>query len=223
MISVIIPAFNEVDAIGQCVAEVRDHLNSSDLADAQIVVVDDGSSDGSSDEARAAGADVLRNASNLGYGRAIKTALPNAIYDTVLIMDGDLTYPACEIRPLLAEYKKGYDMIVALRTGPNFRSHAVSRLILRFIVELVTRRSILDVNSGMRIFDRRDVYPFLDCLCDSFSFTTSLTLVYFMAGKRVAYRPIEYRKRVGKSKVRFIRDSARTLYGVLRCAIHFLH
>src|SRR5215207_1576201 len=84
MISVIIPAFNEVDAIGQCVAEVRDHLNSSDLADAQIVVVDDGSSDGSSDEARAAGADVLRNSSNLGYGRAIKTALPKAIYDTVL-------------------------------------------------------------------------------------------------------------------------------------------
>lgn len=222
MISVIIPALNEADAIGRCVAEVRDHLNSSDLSDAQIIVVDDGSSDGTSDEARAAGAGVLRNSFNLGYGGAIKAALPNAIYNTILIMDGDLTYPACEISSLLAEYEKGFDMIIALRTGPNFRSLTVPRLVLRFIAELAARRSIPDVNSGMRVFDRRDVYPFLDFLCDSFSFTTSLTLIYLMTGKRVAYRPIEYGKRVGKSKVRFIRDSTRTLYCVVRCAIRFL-
>jgi glycosyltransferase involved in cell wall biosynthesis len=223
MISVVIPAFNEIDAIGQCVTDVRVHLNSSGLADAQIIVVDDGSSDGTGDEARAAGADVLRNSANLGYGRSIKAALSNAAYDTILIMDGDQTYPAREISSLLAEYKKGCDMIIAQRTGPNFRSLAVSRAILRLIAELVTGRSIPDVNSGMRIFDRRDAYPFLDYLCDSFSFTTSLTIIYFMTGKLVTYRPIEYRKRFGKSKVRFIRDSARAFCCVLRCAIRFRH
>jgi polyisoprenyl-phosphate glycosyltransferase len=223
MISVVIPAFNEIDAIGQCVTEVRVHLNFSGLADAQIIVVDDGSSDGTGDEARAAGADVLRNSPNLGYGHSIKAALSNAVYDTILIMDGDQTYPAREISSLLAEYKKGCDMIVAQRTGPNFRSLAVSRVVLRFIAKLVTGRFIPDVNSGMRIFDRRDVYPFFDYLCDSFSFTSSLTLVYFMTGKRVAFRPIEYRKRFGKSKVRLLRDSACALYCILRCAIRFRH
>ena len=221
MISIIIPAFNEIDAIGPCVADVRSHLNSHDLACAQIVVVDDGSSDGTGDAARAAGADVLRNSTNLGYGRSIKTALSNAAYDTVLIMDGDLTYPAREISSLLAAYKNGCDMIVGQRTGPNFRNLSLSRLILRLIAELVTGRSIPDVNSGMRIFDRRDANPFLDHLCDSFSFTTSMTLIYFMSGKRVAYQPIEYRKRLGKSKVRFFRDAPRALCCALRCAIHF--
>jgi glycosyltransferase involved in cell wall biosynthesis len=223
MISIVIPAFNEFDAIGQCVTEVRVHLNSSGLADAQIIVVDDGSSDGTGDEARAAGADVLCNSANLGYGRSIKAGLSNAIYDTILIMDGDLTYPAREISFLLAEYHRGCDMIIAHRTGPHFLSLAVPRIVLRSIAEFVTGRSIPDVNSGMRIFDRRDAYPFLDYLCDSFSFTTSLTLIYLMTGKLVRYRPIEYRKRFGKSKVRFIRDSARTLYCVLRCAIRFRH
>lgn len=221
MISVVIPAFNELYAIGQCVTDVRVHLDSSGLADAQIIVVDDGSSDGTGDEAQAAGAGVLCNSTNLGYGRSIKVGLSNAIYDTILTMDGDLTYPAHEISFLLAEYHKGCDMIIAQRTGPHFRSLAVSRVILRLIAELVTWRSIPDVNSGMRIFDRRDVYPFLNDLCDSFSFTTSLTLIYLMTGKLVTYRPIEYRKRFGKSKVRFIRDSARTLYCILRCAKRF--
>lgn len=221
MISVVIPAFNEFDAIGQCVTDVRVHLNSSGLADAQIIVVDDCSSDGTGDEARAAGADVLRNFANLGYGRSIKAGLSNAICDTILIMDGDLTYPAHEISFLLAEYHKGYDMVIAQRTGPHFKSFAVWRVTLRLIAKLITGRSIPDINSGMRIFDRRDAYPVLDYLCDTFSFTTSLTLIYVMTGKLVAYWPIEYRKRFGKSKVRLIRDSARTLYCVLRCAIRF--
>jgi polyisoprenyl-phosphate glycosyltransferase len=221
MISVVIPAFNECAAIRQCVAEVRLHLNSSGLPDAQIIVVDDCSTDGTGDEARAAGAKVLRNCENLGYGASIKIGLLSALHDTVAIMDADLTYPPDQIGILLAEYSKGSDMVVARRTGPYFRDLSFPRFVLRLLINLVTGHSIPDINSGMRIFDRRDSYPLFDYLCNSFSFTTSLTLTYIMTGKRIEYCSIVYRKRCGQRKARLVRDSTVTLYYILICAIRF--
>jgi len=221
MISVIIPAFNECDAIDQTVKEARTHLTHSGLCDAQIIVVDDHSSDGTGDKARAAGAHVLYNSERLGYGRSIKIGITNASFDTIVIMDGDLSYPADAISGLLEDYHQGCDMAVGQRTGPHFPNFAIHRRMLRALVEFVTGRHIPDINSGMRVFDRRNAYPYFDYLCDSFSFTTSLTLTYMMNQKLVTYRPIEYRKRCGESKVRLVRDSIRTLYYIFICSIRF--
>jgi polyisoprenyl-phosphate glycosyltransferase len=95
------------------------------------------------------------------------------------------------------------------------------RRLLRFIVEFTAGRSIPDINSGLRVFGRSAVLEYYDHLCDTFSFTTSMTLAYMMTGKFVAYVPIDYNKRVGASKVRLLRDSMKTLQYIVEAAIYY--
>ena len=95
------------------------------------------------------------------------------------------------------------------------------RRLLRFIVEFTAGRSIPDINSGLRVFRRSTALGYFDHLCDTFSFTTSMTLAYMMTGKFVAYVPIDYNKRVGKSKVRLLRDSMKTLQYIVEAAIYY--
>jgi hypothetical protein len=95
------------------------------------------------------------------------------------------------------------------------------RRLLRFIVEFTAGRSIPDINSGLRVFRRSTALEYFDHLCDTFSFTTSMTLAYMMTGKFVAYVAIDYNKRVGTSKVRLLRDSMKTLQYIVEAAIYY--
>ena len=221
MISVVIPAYNEMDSVSETIAEVR-----SVLADVEheIVVVDDGSSDATSERACTAGARVLRHPHNLGYGAALKTGIRGAKGDTIVITDADGTYPGEYIPVLLKEYAVGFDMAVGSRTGEHYWSSAFKspmRLILKWLVEFTTGRRVPDVNSGLRVFSREQITPYLDHLCNSFSFTTSLTLAYMMTSKFVAYLPIPYHKRMGRTKVRLFRDAMRTMQYIVEAIIYY--
>ena len=88
-------------------------------------------------------------------------------------------------------------------------------------MEYTTGRRVPDVNSGLRVFSKRTIEPYLPTLSDTFSFTTSLTLAYMMTGRFVAYEPIGYRKRKGRSKVRIVRDSLRTLQYILQALVYY--
>jgi len=95
------------------------------------------------------------------------------------------------------------------------------RWILRSLVEFTASRKIPDINSGFRVFRRSTLLSYFDHLCDTFSFTTSLTLAYTMTGRFVGYVSIDYKERIGKSKVKLLRDSARTIQYVLEAAIYY--
>jgi glycosyltransferase involved in cell wall biosynthesis len=224
MISVVIPALNEQDEIGRTVTRVREVLSNSGIAAYEVVVVDDGSRDETGARAAAAGAVVLRHPHNVGYGRSLKDGISGARYDTIVINDADGTYPIEAIPDLLARYNEGFDMVVGARSGKHYRESLIKmplRRLLRFIVEFTAGRSIPDINSGLRVFRRATALEYFDHLCDTFSFTTSMTLAYMMTGKFVAYVPIEYNKRVGKSKVRLLRDSIKTLQYIVEAAIYY--
>jgi glycosyltransferase involved in cell wall biosynthesis len=224
MISVVIPALNEQDEIGRTVTRVRDVLSANGFDAYEVIVVDDGSSDETGARAKQAGALVLRHPHNVGYGRSLKTGIRAARYDTIVISDADGTYPIEAIPELIACYGNGYDMVVGARGGKHYRESLLKmplRRVLRWIVEFTAGRSIPDINSGLRAFRRSTVLEYDDRLCDTFSFTTSMTLAYMMTGKFVAYVPIEYRKRVGTSKVRLYRDSMRTLQYIVEAAIYY--
>jgi polyisoprenyl-phosphate glycosyltransferase len=224
MISVVIPALNEQDEIGGTVTRVREVLSARGVADYEVVVVDDGSSDQTGARAEQAGARVLRHPHNVGYGRSLKDGIRAARYDTIVINDADGTYPIEAIPELIAYYSKGYDMVVGARSGEHYRESLIKmplRRLLRFIVEFTAGRSIPDINSGLRIFRRSTILEYYDHLCDTFSFTTSMTLAYMMTGKFVAYVPIDYNKRVGKSKVKLFRDSMKTLQYIVEAAIYY--
>ena len=115
-------------------------------------------------------------------------------------------------------------MVVGQRTGRHYRESPIKlpfRIILRFLVEYVAERKIPDINSGFRIFDRSTAKKYFSHLCDTFSFTTSLTLAYMMNSKFVHYIPIKYFEREGNTKVRLLRDSIRTLQYIIEAVIFY--
>lgn len=224
MVSVIIPAYNESTAIGPTVTKAKQVLVGANYENFEIIVVDDGSSDDTAKKADAAGARVIQHPHNIGYGRALKTGITECKFDTVVITDSDGTYPIDEIPSLLHRYTKGFDMIVGARTGNHYRGSALKwplRLLLKFLVEWTAGRSIPDINSGLRVFSKKTIIKFLPHLCDTFSFTTSLTLAYMMTGRFVGYQNISYEERIGKSHVKLWSDSLKTLQFIVQAIAYY--
>jgi len=224
MITVVVPAFNEESAIAHTVNEIRRTLVDMEVEEFEIIIVDDGSTDATADEGIKAGARVLTHPHNVGYGHSLKTGIKEAKYDSIVITDADMTYPFDQVPGLFQEYQKGFDMVVGKRTGPNVNESTLKsplRRILKFLVEFTAGRKIPDINSGLRIFSQKTVLPYFNHLCDTFSFTTSLTLAYMMTGKFVTYMDIPYEKREGQTKVRLFRDSLRTLQFILQAINYY--
>jgi glycosyltransferase involved in cell wall biosynthesis len=222
-LSVVIPALNEEQAIGETVRKVAECLTAAGI-EHEIVVVDDGSKDLTAHIASECGATVIRHLYSLGYGRSVKDGIQAARYDPVAITDADGTYPVHELPRLYAHHLNGYHMTVGQRTGVEFNQSVFKsplRFILTLLVEFTAGRPIPDINSGLRIIDRAMVIRFLSRLCDTFSFTTSLTLAFIMNGLYVDHLPVEYYKRKGKSKVRLFHDSLNTLQYVAEAAIYY--
>lgn len=223
-ISAVIPALNEAPAIEGTLAALRSALQRIPLDGFEIVVIDDGSRDGTGDLARSAGAVVITHPDAAGYGRSLKDGIAVARYDTIVIADADGTYPLDRIPELVERYRHGFDMVVGQRTGAlrgDSAMKAPMRAILRGLVEFTAGRRVPDVNSGLRIFSRQTSMRYFPQLCDTFSFTTSLTLAYMLTGRFVSYVPISYGERIGSTKVRLFRESLRTLQYIVQSILYY--
>lgn len=223
-VSVVIPALNEALSIGETVEKVIATLNAAGEESYEVIVVDDGSSDETGAIAAAAGAKVERHLHNMGYGRSLKDGIRAAENETIVITDADGTYPIKDIPVLLEKFREGYDMVVGQRTGSEYQESifkAPLRELLRKLVEFTSSRKIPDINSGLRVFRKSQALKFEDRLCDTFSYTTSITLALMMNGMFVAYLPIDYYARVGETKVRLFSDSLRTLQYVSEAAVYY--
>lgn len=225
MISIVIPAYNEENSIQSTINEISLQLEDSKYSNAEIIIVDDGSSDLTLKKAEETNSVVIRNPHNVGYGRSLKRGIEQSKFDTIVIIDADLSYPAESIPKLLDIYFDGkFDMVVGQRTGSHYRGSALKaplRIILRFMVEFTAGRSISDINSGLRVFSKNTIMEHFPRLCDTFSFTTSMTLAYMLTGRFVAYHPIDYRERVGETKVNLFSDSLRTLQYIVEAIIYY--
>jgi glycosyltransferase involved in cell wall biosynthesis len=202
-VSVVVPAYDEEEAIEKTIAEVRAAMKAWP-ADHELIVVDDGSRDRTAALAEAAGATVLRHPVNRGYGAALKTGIRAASHEIIVITDADGTYPAREI-PALLEWVDDYDMVVGARTGENVNVPVMRRpakWLLRKLASFLAGREIPDLNSGLRVLRRRDVERFEHLLPSGFSFTTTITLASLCTDLLVHYHPIDYLDRVGESKIR---------------------
>lgn len=211
-LSVIIPAFNEEDGIHPTIERLK-AVAASQGWEMEILVVDDGSGDKTGEVARTAGATVMRNPINGGYGLSLQRGIRRARHEYVAITDADGTYPVEELPNLVAMLDQGLDMAVGARQGDHYRQSwwkHPARIIFRMIAEFVAGRKIPDINSGLRVMRRSALLPYLERTCMGFSFTTSITLILMLNGHFVAYRPIPYSERIGKSKVRHFRDTLRT-------------
>jgi glycosyltransferase involved in cell wall biosynthesis len=200
--SIIIPAFNEQFSVGAVVKEVLQVLRSHGIG-GEVIVVDDGSTEGTGEAARRAGARVLRHRSNRGYGTALKTGIMAASHNLILITDADGTYPVKYIPKLLAGLETA-DMAVGARTGSNVAIPLVRRpakWVLNKLANYVAGCRIPDLNSGLRAFRKDIARQYFAVLPDQFSFTTTITLAMHCDNYAVQYVPIDYLPRQGKSKI----------------------
>lgn len=224
MISVIIPAYNEQNAIKDTVNHVHEVLKTNHIGPYEVIVVNDGSTDGTTEELKKCEAMVINHPHNIGYGRSLKDGILHAQYDTIVITDADRTYPFEEVPKLLEVYQQGYDMVVGARTGRHYKESikkSMLRRILRFMVEFSAERKIPDINSGLRVFSKKKVTAVMDHLCNTFSFTTSMTLAFMMTGKFVKYVEIDYQARDGQTKVKLMRDSFRTFQYIMQAINYY--
>lgn len=210
-VSVIIPCKNEELAVKMTVSEVREACEQSGL-DYEIIVVDDGSDDRTGQLALEAGATVLAHNINLGYGNAIMNGIEKARYDIIAITDADGTYPASMLPRMLKEAAR-YDMVIGSRNwcnGNTSRTGMLLRNLLYYIILYFTGARAADYNSGLRVFHKHNLLEYRPIICPTFSFTTSITLIYLLTSRTVHFIPIEYSKRIGNSKVCYVRDALRT-------------
>lgn len=220
-VSVVIPAFNEERGVGAVVRDVRRLLQARGIP-GEVLVVDDGSTDATAQAALEAGARVLRHRSNHGYGAALKTGIAAARYAVVAILDADGTYPI-EPLPEMLERLERADMVVGARVGPNVRIPFVRRpakWVLNRLANFVSAARIPDLNSGLRVFRRDVVMQYFPILPDQFSWTTTITLAMHCDNYAVAYVPIWYRERTGRSKI-VPWDAGSFLVLILRMAMLF--
>jgi len=223
-LSVVVPAFNEEKAVGAEVATLRSVLEKTGWP-FEIIVVDDGSTDRTGDAAESAGARVVRHWVNRGYGAALKTGIRVAKGNIIGITDADGTYPPDALPRLVSMLVEGqHDMVVGARVGPQAQIPLLRRpakWALARLAELIAGEPIPDLNSGQRVFSRKSVLRFFSLLPDGFSFTTTITLAMLSNGHRVAYEPVSYAKRVGRSKFHPMRDTLGITGLILRIALYF--
>lgn len=207
-ISIILPAKNEAAAIGATLASIRQHY-----PDAELIVVNDGSTDSTAEVAKAAGARVVNHPYSKGNGAAIKTGARAAHGDILVFMDADGQHDAADIPRLLATLEEGHDMVVGARqkgSQANMGRGLANGLYNR-LASWMTGHRVADLTSGFRAVRASNFREFLYLLPNGFSYPTTSTMAFFRAGYSVAYVPIHAAKRIGNSHVRLLRDGSRFL------------
>lgn len=221
-VTFVIPVHNEEAGISLVLDSLERVVKESHL-DAEIIVVDDASTDNTAAVAAAHGARVIPISMNVGYGAALRRGIEAATHPRIVITDGDGSYPVEYAAEMLRRLDR-FDLVIGRRTGQTYYRSMLSypfRLAYLLLVWFVVGRRVPDPNSGFRAFRAKTITEFLPYMCHGFSFTTSMTTLYLLSGRTVDYIPIPYHKRVGRSKIRFVRDMLRT--GQLLCSVILLY
>ena len=200
--SIVIPAYNEAASIGAVVREL-----SAAARWREILVVDDGSSDGTGAEAAAAGARVVRHPYNKGNGAAVKSGIRLATGACILIADGDGQHRPADAARLVSQIGD-YDLVVGARSGDTHAtlSRRIGNAVLNAIASFLTEQRIPDLTSGFRAARREQLLEFLHLLPNGFSTPTTTTMAFIKAGYSVRFEPIAAARREGVSKIRLGSD-----------------
>ena len=216
-LTILLPAYNEEQSIGTTIREIRQLY-----PDYEILVVDDGSTDNTRDEAVRAGANVMRHPHNIGNGAAIKTGLRYASGEWVLMMDADGQHKTADIAKLL-EYKDNYDMVVGARSkGSRTSWHRdLANFIYNWLASYVTKFKVEDLTSGFRLVKNDRISKFIYLLPNTFSYPSTITMAYLRSGLSIKYVPIQTLARQGKSKIKLFQDGIRFFLIITKIATLF--
>ena len=216
-VTILLPAYNEAGVIGETIRAIR-----ALHPDFEILVVDDGSTDNTMREAMEAGANVWPHPYNMGNGAAIKSGLRCARGEWVLMMDADGQHKPEDIARLL-EHKDRYDMVVGARTRQSETSahRDLANWVYNRFASYVAQFKVEDLTSGFRLVRLSVARQFIYLLPNTFSYPSTLTLGYLRSGRTVKYIPIQTKARVGKSKIKLLKDGARFFLIITKIASLF--
>ena len=222
--SIVVPCFNEEPGIASTIATLRTSVG----AEPEVIVVDDGSTDRTAAlltelAAKDARLRVVRHERNRGYGASLKTGIARARAELIVIVDADGTYPLDRI-PELVDACRDADMVVGARTGADVTyplHRRVPKAFLSAHAEWLVGQRIPDMNSGLRVFRKDSVRRFIRVLPDGFSFTTTITMAMMRSHLDVRFVPISYKERLGRSKIRPIRDTLNFVQLIVRTGMIF--
>ena len=214
-LSVILPAKNEAEGLRRTLPALR-----AQLPDAELIVVDDGSSDDTPGLAAALGARVIRSPYSMGNGAAIKRGARAATGDVIVFMDADGQHDASCIPRLLQKLDEGYDMVVGARDwgGQAGVSRGLANTFYNWLASRMTGFAVKDLTSGFRAVRADKFKEFLHLLPNGFSYPTTSTMAFFRSAYPVAYIPIPVAKRIGRSHIRPLRDGVRFLLIIFKIA-----
>lgn len=207
-LSVIIPAKNEVTGLNKILPRLR-----TLLPNAEIIVVDDGSTEPLTDLCHSYGAKCIVHPYNLGNGAAVKTGARAATGEVFIFMDADGQHDPDDIPRLVAGLRNGHKMVVGAR-GLDSQANIgrlTANVLYNWIASWMVGKPIADLTSGFRAVYAKRFREFLHLLPNGFSYPTTITMSFFRAGYAVGYVPIKASKRSGKSHIRPIKDGARFL------------
>lgn len=212
-ISIVIPARNEAAGLRKLLPELSLHAPN-----AELIVVDDGSTDSTRDEVVAAGFRVVSHPYPKGNGAAIKTGTRVASGDVIVFMDADGQHQPADIAVLLEKFNEGYDMVVGARTtGSHAGVHrAVANDLFSRFASWMVMQTVEDLTSGFRVVKASKFRKFMYLLPNGFSYPTTITMSFFRAGFSVGYVPIHTPRRIGKSHIRPLRDGVRFLLIIIK-------
>ncbi len=217
-ISVIIPVYNEADAIGDLVLQIR-----SLYPDFEVIVINDGSSDDSAAVASNAGAFVYSHPYNIGNGAAIKSGIRIASGDILVFIDGDFQHGPEDIGKML-KYFPDYDMVVGARSMGGHASfgRALGNKVYNWLASYVAKFKIQDLTSGFRAVKSDIAKKFVYLLPNTYSYPTTLTLCALRNGKSLKYIPIKASlRKSGKSNISVTKDGVRFFMIIIKiCTLY---
>lgn len=207
-LSIVIPARNESGGLARLLPALR-----ADWPQAEILVVDDGSTDDTVALCARAGVSVISHPRGMGNGAAVKTGARAARGEVLVFMDGDGQHRAEDVGRLLELLDRGYDMVVGARSraGQAGAHRALANGFYNRLASWMVGSTIEDLTSGFRAVRTAQFRRFLYLLPNTFSYPTTITMSFFRAGFPVAYVPIVAPPRIGRSHLRIWRDGTRFL------------
>lgn len=225
--SIILPAKNEAENLASLLPVLRESHK-----EAEIIVVNDGSTDDTRSVCEANDVRVINNPYSKGNGAAIKSGARAAKNELLVFMDADGQHNPDDIPKLLDTLQDGYDMVVGARTRSGQANfwRALANNIYCKLASWMVNHKIDDLTSGFRAVRADKFRQFLSLLPNGFSYPTTITMSFFRSGYSVAYIPIHTEKREGKSHISLAKDGIRfllvifkigTLYSPLRIFLRF--
>jgi len=218
-ISIIMPAYNEASAIGEVLDRLIPTANENRW---EVIVVDDGSNDGTGKIAEEHGAKVLTHPSNRGYGASLSTGVRATDADVVVFIDSDGQQDQNDI-PRLLEHIGQYDMVAGARTKDSHIDlhRRPGKKILKWFADYLAKEKIPDINSGFRAFRRDVLLRYLHLMPKGFSFSTTSTFAMLKGDHQIEWIPIKTTRRIGTSTVKQLKHGPETMMLMLRLTVLF--